>query len=98
MPPQRAASRADASIGERQERLLGALQRRVDALDCERPRGLVVELRDLARLTPPDLVIKQCGEGLGTTSKVDDPRRHSLRLNADRDGRRPRRGFRSQQP
>ena len=54
-----AAARPQPAVGERQQRLVHALEQRIDALDRQRPARIRVDDRQLAAPPALDLVLEQ---------------------------------------
>ena len=71
MGEERCAARPEPAVGEREHRLVHALQPRVDALDDERPVGVVVHLGHVAAAAPLELVREQLEEALRAAAELE---------------------------
>ena len=78
---------ADAAVGDREERVVDALEQRVVLLGLERPERVAVESRRLAEQSALELVAEHCGERLRAAAEEDHILGDTGRLCADRDDR-----------
>ena len=78
---------ADAAVGDREERVVDALEQRVVLLGLERPERVAVEPRRLAEQSALELVVEHRGERPRSAAEEDHVLGDAGRLCADRDDR-----------
>jgi hypothetical protein len=84
------AGRADRPVRQRQQRLVRALEFRVDPLDRQRPLGVPARQRHLPVTAAAELVVEQLEKAPRAPTEVQDAVRPPRVLAPDRDRRRAR--------